>query len=118
MPYQQLGEFSNILQAVEGVKGSLPHTRQTFDDGTIRNLKFLKKVQDPRGLTEPGRTVKILRQYQGQIHAIRAASQAEAGRGSQGLNKGVTDAKSNVAPTSSMLFGLSNEAEEEKYREL
>jgi hypothetical protein len=46
MPYQQLGKFSNIYDGVEKVKENLPHTRKNYDDITVKNLKFIKKVQN------------------------------------------------------------------------
>lgn len=88
MPYQQLGDFSNIIQAVETVKENLPHTKQNLDDTTIKSLKFMKKVQNPVQL-EPGRTIKILRQYQDQLAKLRASSIVEPNRGiSQFLQTG------------------------------
>ena len=51
------------------MKENLPHTRKNYDDLTIKNLKFIKKVQNHHNihLQEPGRTVRTLRQYHGQI---------------------------------------------------
>ena len=64
-----LGKFSNIYDGIEKVKENLPHTRKNYDDITIKNLKFIRRVQNHHNiqLAEPGRTVRMLRQYHGEI---------------------------------------------------
>eukprot|EP00347_Sterkiella_histriomuscorum_P011192 403373395 len=85
-PYQQFGDFANVLQAIEGIKMNLPHTKGSLDMQTHKNIKVMKRINETSNnfsssssfaqqLVEPGRTVKILNQYQGQLRKLRAVSQ-------------------------------------------
>jgi len=45
-PYQQFGEFANVLQAIEGVKVNLPHAKGSLDILTHKNIKAIKRINE------------------------------------------------------------------------
>lgn len=61
-PYAQLGDFADVLTALEGVKSNIPHVKQGVDYYTYSNIKALRRLdnQQPSKRCDPGRTLKIL----------------------------------------------------------
>lgn len=70
---------------------NLPHTRGSLDIQTHKNIKAMKRINESgnnysssssfaQQLVEPGRTVKILNQYQGQLRKLRAVNMTMLGQ--------------------------------------
>ncbi|CDW74818.1 UNKNOWN [Stylonychia lemnae] len=109
-PYQQFGDFANVLQAIEGIKMNLPHTKGSLDQQTHKNIKIMKRINEVHGnysnsssnfaqqLIEPGRTVKILNQYQGQLRKFRASSQIGV------IQSGLNNSTNNIQTTGQGTF--------------
>lgn len=46
---------------MDGVKTSIPHTKAFMEHQTFKNIKHMKRINDPTlDGVEPGRTIRIL----------------------------------------------------------